>query len=91
MEIPNTPTTEREALETKVLQRVLDEVQFTLKRHAPVMWPNEHCEQVQEKVMERAIAAVSASTTEELRSATEVHRHVDLAVAETRRIAHGWE
>jgi hypothetical protein len=86
----STQTTARDETESDVLQQVRNYVQETILLHAPPMWSNEQCEEVEENIMAHTKAIVSALTTQELNSTTALQRHIDEAVAETKRLIHGW-
>jgi predicted NAD/FAD-dependent oxidoreductase len=83
-------TTARDSIESDVLQQVRNYVQETILLHARPEWSDEKCENVEDDVLRHTKVAVSALATQELSSTPALQRHIDEAVAETKRLLHGW-
>jgi hypothetical protein len=79
----------RQEIEADLLQQVRNEVEDAILLYAPLRWSDERCEEVEEDVMTGTKTAVSASSTQELRSTQALQHHIKTAVAETKRRLQG--
>jgi hypothetical protein len=72
--------------ESDILHQVRNEVQDALLRHAPLKWPDECLEVIEEKVLDHTKMILAALSTNELRSPGALRTHITQAVAQTKRL-----
>ena len=75
----------RHTIESDSLQQVCNAVQDVLLHRAPLEWPNERLEAIEENVLDHTKMILAASSTNELRSPGALRTHIAQAVADTKR------
>jgi hypothetical protein len=71
-----------------ITQQVRNEIEDTLLMHAPDHWQEEELDRIEENVLSHTRQVVDALSTSELQSAGALDRHIEQAVAETKRLIH---
>ena len=86
----NTKTTTtlptRHKVEPDILHQVRNEVQEALLLHAPLKWPDERLEVIEEKVLDHTKMVLAGLSTNQLRSPGALRTHIRQAVAQTKRL-----
>jgi len=78
-------TTTRAKIESDFVQQVRNEVQEALLHHAPLKWPDERLEVIEDKVLDNTKMVLAGLSTNELRSPGALRTHIAQAVADTKR------
>jgi hypothetical protein len=76
----------RHKIESDILHQVRNEVQEALLLHAPLKWPDERLEVIEERVLNHAKMVVTALSTNDLRSPGALRTYIARAVADTKRL-----
>ncbi len=83
----NTKTTNtRKTIESDIVQQVRNEVQEALLHHAPLKWPDERLEVIEETVLDHTKMIVAGLSTNQLRSPGSLRTYIADAVAKTKRL-----
>ena len=78
----------RRQIESDILHQARNAVQDVLLHHAPLKWPDERLEVIEEKVLDHAKMILAGLSSNELRSPGALRTYFALAVADTKRLIH---
>jgi hypothetical protein len=76
----------RHKIESDILSQVRNEVQETLLLHAPLRWPDERLEVIEDEVLDRTKMVLAGLITNQLRSPGALRTQIAQAVADTKRL-----
>ncbi len=79
-------TLSRDQIEADIIQQVGNATEEALLLHAPVNWPNERLDEIEEEVLAHTRLVLDSLSASELQSEGALAAHIDQAVAETRRL-----
>ncbi len=76
----------RSEMESDILHQVRNAAQEVLLHHAPLKWPDERLEVIEEIVLDHTKIDLAALSTNELRSPGALRTYIAQAVADTKRL-----
>jgi hypothetical protein len=77
----------RKQMTDDIIQQVSNEIE-TVLLHAPDQWTDEELENVEKTVLDHTRVVLDAVSSSELQSQGALDRHIEQAVAETKRLLH---